>query len=150
MISKNSQKRSDTTQRKFHRVWRLLIVLILGFGLFCLLAIGCAANTADRYELLWWEYLMCIPMNISLFALFLWPLAEVLPTGLWQRRVFVLMLCLVLPGLLAAAPGWFFGFRSMWSPGDGPIGLRLAVAAVPLILAAGLTHYVRVRIKEKS
>ena len=45
-----------------------------------------------------------------------------------------LLLWLTIPGLVAAGPAWFCGFPSMWTPGDGPIVLRLMVSVIPIAL----------------
>lgn len=134
-------------QIHLRRHWRSLLVRLvvtsgLSFGLFCLLLIGVAANVASRYEIYWWEELMCAPCTLAAFSLALWPPTELLPPCRLRNRSYGLLLWLTIPGFVAAGPAWFCGFPSMWTPGDGPIVLRLMVSVIPIALAAAFSYYI--------
>ncbi len=125
------------------RAGRVLLALVAGFGLFVLQALAGVAVAICRDDFLWWEYLILVSLHIGLFIPILWVLAELLPTGRWQRVCFRAFLWLLLPGLVAAAFAYFLEWRMI--AGLELLSVRVAAAAFSLVLAVVFWHYIRYR-----
>lgn len=141
---------ASTTERKWLRYGGRVFVSVLGgLGLMVLTILAAWCVAFDRYDLLWWEYVLIWPLNIALFAPMFWPIAELLPSGRWQRVSFRLFLYMMLPGLLAAVPALFLDDIIAY-PGDDLLMVQLIVSALPLAIGVLLWRYVRRRIAESA
>ncbi len=129
------------------RVGCMFLSLVVGFALMALLYIGALAVAIYEENSLFKITLAYICV-ISSFTLYIWPVAELLPRGVWRRVCFRILLYGVTPGLLASAPSYFIGFPTLGFHGEEYFPLRIAVSLALLCGTAGIVWFILRRIKE--
>lgn len=147
-LRRNLRCATATELKWLRKVGRLLLVLAVGFALYVMLLLG--ALMVGIYETRFLPLLLAYTAVFSSFVLYIWPIAEFLPLGVWRRVCYRILLWGLLPGLLAASPSYFIGMPRSGFPGDELISVRLLSTLVPLVLAFILGAYFRRRIAEET
>lgn len=138
--------RETPAVEKEKRILKWVDVLVLrplgGAVLFAVLMVGAALYAIsfcyDEVEH-WYDYFLYIPLCAA-FTPPVAVLAGLLNPGIWQRAAYRLLCCTLLPGLVLAAPCYYFGATIAGL--DSPL-FRLLLAAIPLLLALCLFPYLK-------
>ena len=127
-------------------VGRVALVLGGGFAIFAMLIFG--GLLVAIYSEVWWRLTLAYVSVVAAYALFIWPLAELLPRGTWRRVCFRLLLVGLMPGLLCSSVSYFIGLPISGFPGDDLLLIRIFYAQIPLAVAFFMWGYIRRRITE--
>ncbi len=127
-------------------VGRVVLVLGGGFGIYVMLILG--GLLVAIYSQVWWRLTLAYVSVVASFALFIWPLAELLPRGTWRRVCFRLLLIGLMPGLFTSSVSYFIGLPISGFPGDEWLIIRIFYAQIPLAVAAFMWSYIHRRITE--
>ena len=125
---------------------RVALVLGGGFAIFAMLIVG--GLLVAIYSEVWWRLTLAWVSVVAAYALFIWPLAELLPRGRWRRVCFRLLLIGVMPGLITSSVSYFIGLPIFGFPGDDLLIVRIFFALIPLAVAVFMWRYIFRRITE--